>query len=470
MVRFQITVKGIVQGVGFRPFIYRLARRYRLGGWVLNTGDSVCIEIEGEQREASEFLNSLQDEKPPLAQLTEVSVAVCQIKGEVEFFIKDSLPSEGQVPMISPDMATCPDCRRDILNSNDRHFRYPFTNCTNCGPRYTIIKNMPYDRISTTMSEFPMCPLCQKEYDNPHNRRFHAQPNACPICGPNYRLVSRSITEVPIPEGSDVFLETKRFIAEGKIVAIKGLGGYHLVCDASNPLAVELLRSRKIREDKPFAVMCGSLEAIKQQCVVSHVEKELLTGTVRPIVLLDKSAAYNLAEQVAPGNPRIGAMLPYTPAHELLLGPNDIWVMTSGNTNDEPIAYEDSDAFNRLNHIADYFLIHNRRIYRRTDDSVVRIFSDKSYVLRRSRGYTPSPIHLAQKTIPTLACGGELKNTFCLTYNNNAYLSAHIGDLENLATYNYYLESIDHYKRLFNIQPQIIAHDLHPKKIKTNMQ
>lgn len=467
MVRLRITVKGIVQGVGFRPFVYRLASRYRLGGWVLNNGDSVCIEIEGEQHEAYEFVNALQAEKPPLAQLTEVSVDVCQTKGEAEFIIKDSLPSDGQVPMISPDIATCPDCRRETLDNKDRRFQYPFTNCTNCGPRYTIIKNIPYDRVSTTMSEFPMCPACQKEYDDPHNRRFHAQPNACPVCGPHYRLVSRSSAEISIPVDGNVFLETKRLIAEGKIVAVKGLGGYHLACDARNPLAVELLRSRKIREDKPFAVMCGSLEAVKRLCIVSPAEEELLTGTVRPIVLLDKSVAYDLAEQVAPGNPRIGVMLPYTPAHELLLGSDDIWVMTSGNTSDEPIAYEDGDAFDRLNHIADYFLIHNRNIYRRADDSVVRVFTDKPYILRRSRGYTPSPIQLAQKTIPTLACGGELKNSFCLTYENKAYLSAHIGDLENLSTYNYYLESIDHYQRLFNIKPQLIAHDLHPEYLST---
>ncbi|BBB91894.1 MAG TPA: carbamoyltransferase HypF [Methylomusa anaerophila] len=470
MVRLRITVHGIVQGVGFRPFVYRLACRCHLGGWVLNNGDSVCIEVEGEEPEAYEFVNALHQEKPPLAQLTGVSVDVCQVKGEAGFVIKDSLPSQGQVPMVSPDIATCPDCRRETLNSKDRRFQYPFTNCTNCGPRYTIIKNMPYDRIATTMTEFPMCPVCQKEYDDPADRRFHAQPNACPVCGPNYRLINRNsteVSEVSIPDGKNVFIETKRLIAQGKIVAVKGLGGYHLACDATNPVAVDSLRRRKIREDKPFAVMCGSLEAVKQQCLVSQVEAELLTGAVRPIVLLDKSPAYNLAQQVAPGNPRIGVMLPYTPAHELLLGPDDVWVMTSGNTSDEPIAYEDGDALERLNPIADYFLVHNRDIYRRADDSVVRIFSGKPYILRRSRGYTPSPIHLAQKTVPTLACGGELKNSFCLTYGNKAYLSAHIGDLENLATYNYYLESIDHYRRLFNIKPQIAAYDLHPEYLST---
>ncbi len=467
MIRLRITVKGIVQGVGFRPFVYRLACRYRLGGWVLNSGDSVCIEVEGGERETHEFVNALQNEKPPLAQLTEVSVDVCQVEGDTEFVIKVSRPSAGEVPMISPDIATCPDCRREILDKSDRRFQYPFTNCTNCGPRYTIIKSMPYDRIATTMSEFPMCPVCQNEYDDPANRRFHAQPNACPVCGPHYRLMNNNFAEIPVPAGSNVFQETKGLIAAGKIVAVKGLGGYHLACDARNHTAVESLRSRKIREDKPFAVMCGNIDTVKQLCTVSPAEEELLTGTIRPIVLLDKSAAFDLAEQVAPGNPRIGIMLPYTPAHELLLGPDDAWVMTSGNTSDEPIAYDDADACSRLNHIADYFLLHNRSIYRRADDSVVRIFASKPYILRRSRGYTPSPVRLAKKTIPVLACGGELKNSFCLTYEDKAYLSAHIGDLENMSTYNYYLESIDHYRRLFNITPQVVAYDIHPEYLST---
>ena len=465
--RRHLAIGGIVQGVGFRPFVYRLATRHGLTGWVNNATDGVHIEVEGAATELDAFIRNLQQEKPPQAEiysLTSYEIPDCH---ETAFNIVESDAPSAAVPFVSADIATCEDCRREIADPADRRYQYPFTNCTNCGPRYTIIRQTPYDRRSTTMDIFPMCEACQREFDDPANRRFHAQPNACPMCGPQYRLVDRQGATLPLESGQTVFGQARKLLQSGKILAIKGLGGFHLACDAKNETAVATLRQRKIREDKPFAVMAGSLAAVRQCCIVSPAEQELLAGSVRPILLLDKAVAYDLADSVAPGNPRIGVMLAYTPLHVLLLATDDIWVMTSGNTSDEPIAYVNEDALARLTEIADYFLLHNRDIHRRADDSLVRLIGEQPYLLRRSRGYTPLPIRLAKPTVPVLACGGELKNTFCLTHDHQAFVSAHIGDLENLSTYQYYTDSIQFYKTLFNITPEVVAYDLHPEYLAT---
>lgn len=463
MQRLTIHIKGIVQGVGFRPFVYNLARRLRLGGWVLNNAQGVELEIEGSDDDIAAFLSELKNSAPPLAVIDEVIVKQCTVQGEEEFQIKQSTEQGDNRAWVSPDMATCSDCQGDIMNPKDRRYGYAFTNCTNCGPRYSIIKDVPYDRAATTMDEFQMCSQCQAEYDDPGNRRFHAQPNACPVCGPEYRLVNQAGEMI----GGDVFTATRRLVAAGHIVAIKGLGGYHLACDARHEQAVRNLRSRKIREEKPFAVMCGSTLAAGQLCTVSAAEEKLLTGTARPIVLLAKKPSYNLAGGIAPGNAYLGVMLPYAPVHWLLLGPDDVWVMTSANVSDEPIAYDDQDALSRLPGIADYFLVHNRRIHKPSDDSVVRVVLDKQYILRRSRGFAPAPIRLSREIPSILAVGAEVKNAFCLNQGQFAFMSPHIGDLENLSTYTAYLESIEHYKKLFAVQPQVVAYDLHPEYLAT---
>lgn len=463
MKRIRVDLTGIVQGVGFRPFVYNLARRCNLGGWVQNVAGGVQIEVEGKAAALTDFVTSVKSEVPPLAIITDMAVIWLQPQGDRLFTIRHSHVSASGVALVSPDAAICPDCRREIADPQNRRFGYPFTNCTNCGPRYSIITNVPYDRVRTTMSDFVMCQDCSNEYDNPDDRRFHAQPNACPVCGPAYRLLDSRGYEL----AGDPLPEARRLIKGGGIVAVKGIGGYHLVCDAANPQAVTALRQRKVREDKPFAVMCGSLDSVRQHCLLTPAEEELLTGTVRPIVLLAKGAGFGLADAVAPGNPYLGVMLPYAPIHWLLLAPEDVWVLTSGNSSDEPIAYSDDDALARLAGIADCFLIHNRLIHCRADDSVVRTFQDKPYVLRRGRGLAPAPIRLAGQGPAVLACGGELKNAFCLTKGNMAFLSSHIGDLENLATFDAYKEAIEHYQRLIEIRPEVVAYDLHPEYLST---
>lgn len=464
MKRLKINIAGIVQGVGFRPFIFNLANHFELGGYILNNAAGVELEVEGRAIDVEAFVKALTTQAPPLAVLSEVKITAAPVCGDRLFIIRNSDSTAAKTALVSPDVATCSDCQRELKDSADRRFGYPFINCTNCGPRYSIIKDIPYDRPFTTMAVFPMCPSCTDEYSNPADRRFHAQPNACQHCGPAYRLIDNSGQAV---ECQDIFDKTRKLIKEGFIIAVKGIGGYHLVCDARNEQAVKKLRSRKIREDKPFAVMTGSLEAVHKLCQVSTAEEIMLGGIVRPIVLLAKKPDYNLATGVAPNNPWLGVMLPYAPVHWLLLGTDAVWVMTSGNTSDEPIVYDDNDAMSRLSSIADYFLVHNREICRRVDDSVMRAVEGKQYVLRRSRGLVPAPISLGFSVPQILAAGGELKNTFCLTRNKQAFMSAHIGDLENLATYNSYIESIDHYKKLFTIKPEAVAYDLHPDYLAT---
>ncbi|MDF2635753.1 MAG: Acylphosphatase [Pelosinus sp.] len=463
MQRLAIHIKGIVQGVGFRPFVYNLAQRYQLTGWVLNNSQGVQIEAEGPFQVVSCFVEQLRISAPPLAVVDEVLVTPCSLLGDKEFIIRYSCEQGQKSAWVSPDVATCPACLKEMNDPRDRRYRYAFTNCTNCGPRYSIIKDVPYDRAATTMSAFPMCVSCQAEYNDPTNRRFHAQPNACSACGPAYSFLTKAGEQIPC----DVFNETRRMIAAGQIVAIKGIGGYHLACDARQEQAVSALRNRKIREDKPFAVMCSSVKVIRQLCEVSEEEELLLTSSARPIVLLAKKAGYDLAESIAPGTSFLGVMLPYSPAHWLLLADDDVWVMTSGNVSDEPIVYQDEEALDSLGNIADYFLMHNREIFQQCDDSVVRMVSNQRQILRRSRGFSPKPLTISQEIPPILAVGGEAKNTFCLTRGSFVFMSSHMGDLENLTTYQAYLAAISHYKRLFAIEPTLIAYDLHPEYLAT---
>ncbi|MDD5287927.1 MAG: carbamoyltransferase HypF [Dehalococcoidales bacterium] len=457
-----ISVRGVVQGVGFRPFVYRLAAQRNLCGWVRNTTGNVEIEVEGNRAEVRSFLKELASQIPPMAHIEQIRTDFAEPIGYADFRIQDSLAQKNKYQLVSPDIATCPDCRNEIFNPDDRRFRYPFTNCTNCGPRFTIIEDVPYDRSKTTMREFKMCPRCEQEYHDPLDRRFHAQPNACPECGPKLELVDSTGKSVKC---TDVIRKAGDLLKNGKILAIRGLGGFQLACDATNQIAVNLLRRRKYRPDKPFAVMDMTIEDVKKYCRVSVDEIKLLESPQNPIVLLRwDSQTSNIAQAVAPDLKYLGMMLPYTPLHHLLLREVGLpLVMTSGNLSEEPIAKDNEEAFIRLKGIADYFLLHNRGIYARYDDSVFMVEEKKPVAVRRARGYAPYPIHLPFKAKQILACGAELKNTFCLTRDDNAFVSQHIGDMENEETLEHYENTIELYKRLFRIEPEIVACDMHPE-------
>jgi len=466
-----IEVRGIVQGVGFRPFIYGLANKFGLRGYIANTSRGVEIDVEGSPTVIEKFIADICSSAPPLAVIEEISSQQLPVIGYTTFKIKESTAAADRLAPVTPDTATCADCRRELLTPADRRYRYAFINCTNCGPRFTIITGVPYDRPNTTMREFTMCPDCLAEYRDPADRRFHAQPNACPACGPQLVLTDR---EGQKTDDDDPVRTAREALADGKILAVKGLGGYHLACDALNEDAVKALRDRKIREDKPFAVMVKDLATARQYCDVKEKEAELLTGSRRPILLLRKRPDCPVARSVAPDNDYLGIMLPYTPLHILLLEEGlTTLVMTSGNISDEPIAYRDEDALNRLGGIADAFLAHDREIRHRCDDSVTRVFREREYLLRRSRGYAPAPFRLPGSGIQLgergqiLACGGEQKNTFCLTKDRYAFISHHIGDLENMETLAAFEEGIGFYKKLFNIKPEVIAYDLHPEYLST---
>lgn len=465
MKRLSVRVTGIVQGVGFRPFVYRLARRYGLGGWVLNDEVGVLIEVEGPDEALEDFLKSLSSEAPPSAFIDHVQVKELRPQGERVFIIRESERSKERQALISPDIATCDDCLKELFDPNDRRYRYPFINCTNCGPRFTIVRDIPYDRPNTTMAAFEMCPDCLREYHNPEDRRFHAQPNACPVCGPRVSLLDRDGRSL---EAEDPISEAIRLLKEGKILAVKGLGGYHLACDPFREDVVSELRRRKYREDKPFALMCKDLRVIEELCLLPPGAKELLESKQRPIVILERRPGVKVAPSVAPGHRTLGVMLPYTPLHHLLFSDGiRCLVMTSGNISDEPIAYRDGEAFERLKGIADYFLIHNRPIHMRCDDSVLKVFRGRPLFIRRSRGYVPMPLRLQGAKRSVLACGAELKNTFCLTKGELAFLSHHIGDLENYETFKSFEEGIEHFKRIFKVKPEVVAHDLHPDYLST---
>jgi hydrogenase maturation protein HypF len=493
----RIHITGIVQGVGFRPFVYGLATRYGLNGWVRNTSAGVDIEVDGEGDVLDTFVKSLHDEAPPLSRIDELSASFQAPNGFRSFDILHSEAVEGAFQPISPDVSICSDCLRELFDPSDRRYRYPFINCTNCGPRFTIIQDIPYDRPKTTMAPFAMCSDCEKEYADPTDRRFHAQPVACPVCGPKVWLerssndFSRSslATEVAtMVLADDAIQETRRLLAEGMILAIKGLGGFHLACDATNADSVSELRRRKLRVDKPFALMMPDIETIQQHCFVNDAERELLQSGARPIVLLQRKPDSLIAKECAPGQDTLGVMLPYTPLHYLLLEKADNFpdalVMTSGNLSEEPIATDNDEARTRLASLADAFLMHNRDIYIRCDDSVVRVFDDSPqiiddkpssvvshslsvYPIRRSRGYSPFPVKLPWEVSPLLAVGPELKNTFCITNKNYAFLSHHIGDMENYETLHSFEQGIEHFERLFRVKPEAIVYDLHPNYLST---
>jgi hydrogenase maturation protein HypF len=464
-VRAGIRVEGIVQGVGFRPFIHSLATRFGLSGFVGNDTAGVFVEVEGDPGAVDGFLRVLTGEGPPLALIERVTSVDLPTRGGSGFRIAES-PAGGQRrTLISPDSATCEDCLHELFDPSDRRFGYAFINCTNCGPRFTIVRDVPYDRPSTTMAGFPMCQDCSREYHDPSDRRFHAQPVCCPACGPHLSLTESAGARVP----GDPVEGAARLLAEGRVVAVKGLGGYHLAVDATSEEGASALRARKHREDKPFAVMVRDLTAARTLCDLTSEEERLLQSLRRPVVLARRRAGAPVASAVAPGNGNLGLMLPYTPLHHLLAGRlGRPFVLTSGNVSDEPIAYLDEDATDRLASIADAFLAHDRPIHMRTDDSVVRVFRERELPVRRSRGYVPQPLALP-RPFPraVLACGAELKNTFAVAKDGHVFVSHHIGDLENFETYRSFMEGVEHFRRLFDIDPEIVAHDLHPEYLST---
>ncbi len=461
----RIRVDGIVQGVGFRPFVFNLAQKLGLGGSIVNDSQGVAIEVEGSVASLAEFRGRLVSDAPPLASIQNVAAELIPVANRSEFAILASHAEGERQVLISPDIATCEDCIREIFDPRDRRYRYPFTNCTNCGPRFTVVRGVPYDRGLTTMAEFPMCADCAREYHDPSDRRFHAEPVCCPACGPTVRLIDRN----GIAQFGDPIRKAAELLRTGRILAVKGLGGYHLAALASDENAVKLLRSRKHREDKPFAVMAPNLTAARALATIDAIEERALTSPRRPVVLLERKLDADLAPSVAPSNRFIGVMLPYTPLHHLLCeSVKAPIVFTSGNVSDEPIAYTDDEATKRLSPIADYFLIHDRRIHIRTDDSVVRVSRGREVPIRRSRGYAPQPIELPFRVRrPILACGAELKNTFCVAKRQHAFMSHHIGDLENFETLRSFRDGIDHFRRLFDIDPQVVAYDLHPEYLST---
>jgi hydrogenase maturation protein HypF len=464
----KIWVTGIVQGVGFRPFVYAQAQRFNLTGWVRNTSSGVEIEANGTENGILGLIDALKNDSPPLARIDNIQAEPCEPNGFSDFNIYTSQPKPGEFIPISPDMAICEDCKRELFDPGNHRYRYPFINCTNCGPRFTIIKDIPYDRPKTTMAPFDMCPVCEAEYKDPLDRRFHAQPVACPKCGPHVWLENKG--ECLAKEDAAIQL-AREWIKEGKIIAIKGLGGFHLACDATNEEAVNELRNRKKRSQKPFALMSFNLETIREFCDITPEEANQLQSQKSPIVLLNKKIGTEISDSTAPHQSRLGFMLPYTPLHLLLLEPAADYpkalVMTSGNLSEEPIVYEDEEAFMRLDGIADGYLMHNRPIYMRTDDSVVSIVDNHPHISRRARGYAPDTIQFAAKMKKILATGPELKNTFCLTREQYAFISHHIGDLENYETLKSFEKGIEHFQNLFRITPELIACDLHPNYLST---
>jgi len=461
----RISARGVVQGVGFRPFVYQLATKYNLKGWVCNTSEDVKIEVQGESKDVKHFLSELQDNVPPLASIEHITVTYHPPVDYTSFEIRHSIAEEGKYQLVSPDIATCPACLKEIFSPKDRRYHYPFTNCTNCGPRFTIIEDIPYDRPKTTMRSFIMCPDCQAEYDNPLDRRFHAQPNACPKCGPRLELLDARGNHV---ETSDVIAAASQLLKNGKILAIKGLGGFLLACDATSEKAIQLLRQRKRRPFKPLAIMIADMEEARRHCYISEAEEKLLTSQQSPIVLIRWKPESTVCQAVAPNLKYLGVMLPYTPLHHILLREMGLpLVMTSGNISEEPIAKDNDETIRRLSGIADYFLVHNRDIYARYDDSVTVIERGEVQLTRRARSYAPYPIHLPFTAKQVLGCGAEEKNTFCLTKDSYAFISQHIGDMENLETLEHFQNTLALYKKLFRIEPEIIAYDLHPEYLPT---
>ncbi len=469
--RYRILVTGIVQGVGFRPFVHKLAHAHGLSGFVRNQSGTVCIEVEGTQAALDVFLDDLKRKSPPLSRIDALVLTTMQLQGSDLFEIYDSTSEQPSTKFVPADAATCSDCLYEIFNPSDRRYRYPFTNCTNCGPRFTIIDSLPYDREATTMSKFKMCRLCLDEYLDPANRRFHAQPNACPACGPSLRFYrSESGQKSDVKVGDDALLAVLEALQSGQIAAIKGLGGFHLVCDARNEKSIAILRQRKRRKAKPFAVMMSDMAMLRRYCDPSAEEEALLCSSSKPIVLLKRNGDH-LPLSLAPDSNEIGIVLAYTPLHHLLLADfSSPIVATSANLSEEPIAIENDEAFQRLMKVADCFLDHNRDIFSRYDDSVLKVCGARRSFVRRSRGFAPDPIKLPfSATQSVLALGAHLKSTFTIIQDNFAYPSQHIGDLENFETSEYYRQSLETYTKLFDFSPDIIAHDLHPDYFSTSL-
>jgi hydrogenase maturation protein HypF len=464
-----IHINGIVQGVGFRPFIFNLALEHGLAGWVCNSASGVDIEVTGSPTDLRAFIQDIPKKAPPLALIDSLETQEIDTQAFEGFEIVPSQDQATDFIPVSPDVAICPQCQQELFDPADRRYRYPFINCTNCGPRFTIIKEIPYDRPKTTMAGFEMCPDCRAEYEDPRDRRFHAQPVACPVCGPQVWLENTQGER--IADREEAIQATRKLLAEGKILAIKGLGGFHLACDASNKTAVAALRERKHRPDKPFALMAFDLPTIQKLVQVDSAAEKLLTSPQAPIVLLPKKPAASLAKNIAPNQSRTGFMLPYTPLHLLLLEPElgypEAFVMTSGNRSEEPILHTNAAAREKLADIADAFLLHDRPIDQRIDDSVFTLFNDQPYPIRRARGYAPNPIRLQNPVPQVLAVGPQMKNTICLTREKYAFLSHYIGEMENWETYQDFKGAIEHYQSLFRIQPEVIAHDLHPDYLST---
>jgi hydrogenase maturation protein HypF len=465
-VRVRARVEGTVQGVGFRPWVYGLATELGLGGYVLNDAHGVLVEVEAEAASVDSFLRRLEGGGPPLARIERVRAEPLAPTGEATFAIRESARGGPARTAVTPDSATCGACLAELLDPADRRYRYPFVNCTDCGPRFTIVRDVPYDRPATTMAGFAMCAACRAEYDDPADRRFHAQPNACPECGPAVRLVGPSGRE---PAAGDPVSAAAAALRAGAIVAVKGIGGYHLACRADDEAAVAALRARKHREEKPFALMARDLDAARALVDTTPAEEALLTSPRRPIVLARRRPGAPVAAAVAPGCPQLGVMLPYSPLHHLLLADAGTpLVMTSGNVSDEPIAYGDADAQARLAGIADLLLVHDRPIHTRVDDSVVRVVRERPVMLRRSRGHVPDALALPVPAARhVLACGAELKNTFCVARGDRAWVGHHVGDLRNAETLQSFTAGIAHFERLFAVSPEVVVHDLHPQYLST---
>lgn len=452
--------------MGFRPYVHRLAREHGLGGWVLNDSHGVLLEVEGDPEAVQRFLSLLPRAAPPLARVESVVHGARPLRGDREFLIVESTGGTDPIALVPPDAATCEECLRELTDPHDRRFRHPFINCTNCGPRFTIVLRIPYDRLHTTMARFAMCERCAAEYADPADRRFHAQANACLDCGPRVALRNRHGAPAPVGDARDAIQAAARLLAAGRILAVKGIGGYHLACRADSEGAVAALRARKSREDKPFAVMAADLREARELTELSLDDESLVLAPERPIVIAPRRAGSRLAPGVAPGTDELGVMLAYSPLHHLLLGDAGApLIMTSGNRSDEPIAHEEADAMNRLGDIADFVLTHDRLIHVRTDDSVVRAMGGgrRPVVLRRSRGHVPAPLRLpVSARRPLLGCGGDLKAAFCLARAGRAWVGPHIGDLAELRTLQSYAAGIAHFEALFGVSPELVAHDLHP--------
>jgi len=461
---FVFKIYGRVQGVGFRPFVYRLAKELKLNGYVLNSSSGVTIVLQGEKEIVDNFIERLKKDAPPLSKIEKIENNIIETEEFIDFTIHESKKDEG-FNFISPDIAICDDCLKELFDPKDRRYKYPFINCTNCGPRYTIIEDMPYDREKTTMKVFKMCEDCEKEYKDPESRRFHAQPDACFVCGPEIWIENLREKEI---YKENIFENLSKILEKGEIVAIKGVGGFHIACDATNEIAVKKLRERKKRPTKPFALMMKDIDMVKNYCYVDEKEEELLKSKERPIVLLKIKSLPPISKFIAPDNKYLGVMLPYAPYHYLIFEKFDKpLVMTSGNLSDEPIIKDNDEAKEKLNKITKYFVLHNREIKHRVDDSVVFIENGSLNFIRRARGYAPDPIKIKISLKPTLALGGELKNTFSLGYQNYVFMSPHIGDLKDKETLEVYEETIEEYIKLFKINPEILVCDLHPQYLST---